>query len=86
MMKRRFFSICVDAVVAAGAAGVAISAGVNLSNNAQSGLSLENIEALAQVECYPRLGCCGYGCYYEHCGYCNVDGTTYYIQDCMDCG
>ncbi|MDR1381276.1 MAG: NVEALA domain-containing protein [Tannerella sp.] len=76
-MKKILFATFAVAVIA-------VAAGLNVmqsrSEIALSDVALENVEALADDECFSAIpGRCGSNCPYEWCGYCQ----GFYLQECI---
>ena len=73
-MKKKVF---VFIGVIAFAVAVAFNSNVGLKSNAEM-LILNNVEALAQIEC-TAFETCGSGCNGEFCGYC----LGFYMTQCI---
>ena len=80
-MKKNVILVAFSAFVAC---GVVLSASLGWSSNEQSDLTLKNIQALGQNECSVAFSHCSPDCPWEFCGWCILNGTRYYLVDCID--
>ena len=79
ILKKVVLGVCVTAIVV----GMAFITNLILKNDAQTDITLANIEALSQIECYSDEDSnCTSWCIWRHCGMCWVGDYIMTLSYC----